>query len=223
MDKQILQTDDEKTRHSRPECGSAHAEGFVICRDSGGRRISRRTNGQGGFSIVEVAIVVVIFLLIAAIAIPQAVKTLRAFRASSDARNIATQLALVKMRAANSFTQARLNCDTTANSCRVEICTSKGTSTCNTFTAEGGPVTLSTGMSFGFGSITTAAGTQTTIQNTAQILFNSRSLPVDSTGAPTGNYALYLTDQSGNTYAVTVYASGRIAVWRYGDGAWNIQ
>jgi Tfp pilus assembly protein FimT len=190
--------------------------------DQSQRASEHIANRRGGFSTIELAIVVTIFMLIASIAIPQAISTVRAFRASSDARSLATQLALAKMRAADGFTQSRLNCDFTGKSCQLEICTSKGASTCNTFSAEGGPVLLSQGMSFGFGSITTPAGTQTTIQNTAQILFNSRSLPVDNTGAPTGNYGLYLKDQYGNQYAVTAYASGRIAVWRYGNGVWSV-
>jgi len=182
-----------------------------------------RARLQEGFSLVELAIVVTVVALIISIAIPVAISAMRALRASADARSLASQLALVKMRAANTFSQARLNCDTTANSCQIEICTSKGASACNTFTAEGGPVLLSTGSTFGFGSITTPAGSQTTIQNTTQIVFNSRSIPVDSSGAATGNYALYLANQSGNQYAVTVYASGRIAVWRYGNGVWTVQ
>ena len=181
------------------------------------------TPAQAGFSIIELAIVLTILALIAVLAIPQATKTLRAFRASSDARSIASQLALTKMRAANGFTQARLNCDLTANSCQTEICTSKGASACNTFTAEGGSLSLSQNNTFGFGTITTAAGSQTSIQNTAQIVFNSRSLPVDSTGTPTGDDALYLTNGNGDTYAVTVYASGRVAVWRYNSGTWSVQ
>lgn len=180
-------------------------------------------SSAAGFSIIEVVMVIVILMLVAAFAIPQAISTTRALKASSNARSIAAQLALAKIRAANDFTQSRLNCDLTAGSCQLEICTSKGTSSCNTFTAEGGPVLLSQDTSFGFGNITTAAGTQSSIQNTAQIIFNSRSVPVDSSGAPTGNYALYVRSLNGDTYAVTVYATGRVAVWRYGNGTWNSQ
>jgi len=182
-----------------------------------------RRKFENGFSLVELAIVVVIILLIVSLALPSAISSMRAYRASADARAIAAQLALTKMRAANAFTQARLNCDTTAKTCRVETCTSKGAGTCNTFTAEGETINLSIGSSFSFGSITTPAGSQTSIQNSTQILFNSRSVPVDSTGAVTGNYAVYVTNQSGNQYAVTIYASGRVAVWRYGNGAWHAQ
>jgi prepilin-type N-terminal cleavage/methylation domain-containing protein len=194
---------------------------FATALSTGARE--RRVNRQGGFSATELVIVVVVFAIIIAIAIPQAVGILRSNRVLSDTRSIASQLALAKMRAADGFTQTQLSCDTTANTCQLQVCTSKGAGGCNTFSNEGGPVLLSQGVSFGFGNLTTPAGSQTTIQNTTQIAFNSRSIPVDNTGAPTGNYGLYLTDQSGNTYAVTVYASGRIAVWRYGNGVWSIQ
>ena len=192
-------------------------------KDSFGAEPELCTRGIRGFSLIELAIVITIFLLILSIALPQALTTLRAFRASSDARSIASQLALAKMRAADGFTQARLNCDLTNKSCQLEVCTSKGASACNTFSAEGGSIPLSKEMTFGFGGITTPAGSQTLIQNTAQILFNSRSLPIDNTGTVTGNDALYLTNYLGDTYAVTVYASGRIALWRYGNGVWSSQ
>ena len=185
-------------------------------------KIERR-KFENGFTLVELAVVVVIILLIVSLALPSVISSMRAYRASADARAIAAQLALTKMRAANAFTQARLNCDTTANTCRVETCTSKDASTCTTFTAEGETINLSLGSSFSFGSITTPAGSQSSIQNSAQILFNSRSIPVDSSGAVTGNYAMYIMNPAGNQYAVTVYASGRIAVWRYNSGVWNAQ
>ena len=180
------------------------------------------TDREQGFNTIELAIVVVTLAIIASLAIPVVLSVIRASRASADARAIAAQLALAKMRAADGFTQSRLNCDLTGGSCQLEICTTKGTSSCTTFSAEGGPVLLSSGSSFGFGSITTPAGSQSTIQNSSQIRFNSRSLPVDSSGTPTGEYALYLTSQS-NVYAITIYPSGRVAVWRYGDGSWTIQ
>jgi prepilin-type N-terminal cleavage/methylation domain-containing protein len=178
---------------------------------------------QDGFSIIELILVLVVASLISGFALIRANRALQSYRAMANARNIAGQLALTKMRAANAFTQARLNCDLTAKSCRIEICTSKGATTCNTFTADGGAMPLAAGTSFGFGTLTTAAGTQTTIQNTAQILFNSRGIPIDNTGAATGNYALYVTSQTGDIYAVTVYASGRVGAWQYLNGAWNQQ
>ena len=171
----------------------------------------------------ELLIIVTLSLVVGAFGIFQLNKMMKSFRASSDVRSVASQLALAKMRAANGFTQSRLNCDLTNKSCRVEVCTVKGAGTCTTFSAEGGPVRLSSGMSFGYGTITTPAGTQTPIQNTAQILFNSRGIPITTAGAPSGNYGLYLTNQSGDTYAVSVYDTGRVAMWRYTSGAWIVQ
>ena len=184
-------------------------------------RKRHRDSSAGGFSMVELVVVVVLIMLIAAFVIPQAIGMQSALRATSDARSLASQLALAKMRSANAFTQSRLNCDVSARSCQLEVCTNKGVSSCNTFSPDGGPILLSQNITFGFGNITTPAGTQTTIQNTPQILFNSRSIPVDNTGAPTGNYALYITGQTGSTYAVTVSPTGRVAAWLYSGGGWS--
>ena len=184
--------------------------------------VNRRLT-EDGFSVIELLIVLTVVTILGAFAIMQANSALQSYRSLSNARNLAGQLALAKMRAANGFTQSRLNCNLTARSCQLQICTSRTGSTCNTFAAEGGPLLLAQGTTFGFGAVTTPAGTQTTIQNNAQILFNSRGIPVDNTGAPTGNYALYVTNREGDNYAVTVYASGRVAAWRYSTGAWRIQ
>lgn len=182
---------------------------------------SRHDNRQRGFNFLEVAITTTIFVILASILIPNATRAVQYYRASSNARAIASQLALAKMSAAAGFTQAELNCTLTGTSCQLETCTTKGSSTCTTYTNQGGAIYLSQGMSFGYGTISTPAGTQTTISNTSPIVFNSRSIPIDNTATPTGNDALYLTDASGDTYAVTVYVSGKVALWRYSSGAWK--
>lgn len=184
-----------------------------------------RPNRARGFTLIELVLVVTFFIILASITIPNISRVVNSFRASSNARDIASQLDLAKMRAADGFTQTRLNCTLTSNTCQLQICTTKGATSCTTFTNEvgTGPIVLAPGMSFGFGSITTPAGAQTTIQNASSIVFNSRSIPVDNTGAVTSNDALYLTNQAGEYYAVTVYASGRVAVWRYSNGAWSLQ
>src|ERR1051326_5199827 len=156
-----------------------------LCGTSGlpGSRIISRTNRMRGFSVVEIALVLLIAMGILGITIPAVQTILRSYQAAADARSLAIQLALVRMRAGANFTQARLNCNLVAKSCQLEIFNK----TTSQFQAEGGAQLLSQGVSFGFGSITTPAGTQTTIQNSANILFNSRGIPVDSTGAATGD------------------------------------
>jgi Tfp pilus assembly protein FimT len=182
---------------------------------------SRRARQPHGFSILELVMVAAIFLVVCAMSIPSVVKMLQSYQAASNSRSLASDLALAKMDAARNFTQTQVSCNLAGNSCQVQICTAKGAITCNTFAPEGGPVLLSQGTTFGFGSISVPAGTQTIIQNTAQIVFNSRGIPVDNTGTPTANDALYLIGQGVGTYAVTVNATGKISVWRYYNGAWR--
>jgi hypothetical protein len=51
------------------------------------------------------------------------------------------------------------------------------------------------------------------IGNSACIMFNSRGIPIDSTGAPTAAYALYITDGTA-VFGVTVSATSAIRLWR---------
>jgi hypothetical protein len=53
------------------------------------------------------------------------------------------------------------------------------------------------------------------IGNTACVVFNSRGIPVDETGAPTSADAVYLTDGTA-VYSVTVASTGMIQLWRSG-------
>jgi hypothetical protein len=77
---------------------------------------------------------------------------------------------------------------------------------------------------FGYGSLTTPAGTQASISQSSVIAFNSRGIPLDSTGNPTGNDAIYLNNGNGVYYAVTVSSSGRVSVWQLnGSGSTWIQ
>ena len=51
------------------------------------------------------------------------------------------------------------------------------------------------------------------LATTACITFNSRGVAIDTnTGAPTGNDAVYITDNA-QVYAVTVGATGMSQVW----------
>jgi prepilin-type N-terminal cleavage/methylation domain-containing protein len=67
----------------------------------------------------------------------------------------------------------------------------------------------------------TTNGTAGTIANSACVVFNSRGIPVDNTGAPTTADALYVTDSSA-VYGVTVLATGLIQTWRatLPSGSW---
>lgn len=166
-------------------------------------------------------IVVTIVLVVLAMVLPLLNQTLRTYRASSDARNIAAQLAMARMRAANKFTRARLNM-LGVNTYQVEIETNRGGCGTSTWAADGGAITLRQQVSFGFGAVTVPAPPQTApIAQPANnaVIFNSRGTPVDCNGVAVGAYAIYLQNTSGEVYAVTVYPSSKTSVWRYSGAA----
>lgn len=160
--------------------------------------------------------------VIMAIAIPMSGNALGFFRLSSDARSTSNSVALAKMRASSVFSKVRVFVDLSSNSYHLET----WNKTTGQWDAEGGTNRLSSRVSFGFGSVaapppnTQAAIGQAPfckdkdnndIGNTACVIFNTRGVPVDGTGAPTVD-ALYLTDNSA-VYAITVSASGMVRTW----------
>lgn len=158
----------------------------------------------------------IILLIAAAISIPLLETAIKSYRAGADASAVASQLALARMRAAADFTRVEVVFDAANGNYELEVL---NTST-GAYQLEGGVQYLSSGSSFTFGTISAPAGGQTTIQQTSPIIFNSRGLPVDSTGAPTATDAIYVAS-NGNNYAVSVSVTGEIRVWQYSHSAWT--
>ena len=182
-----------------------------------------------GFSLVELMMVVAIMGVLVAITVPMSGNTIRYLKLSGDARELSNATAVAKMRAAAKFTQSRLYVDVTGRAFYVQTFDKAS----GTWTTEGGATSLSSTVTFGYGPIATPPpNTQTTIDqappcmtmagsppaevpvaNTACIIFNSRGIPVDTTGSPTGLDAVYLTDGSA-VYGITVAATGFIRTWQ---------
>jgi len=180
-----------------------------------------------GFSLVELLMVVAIMGVLAAITVPMSGNTIRYLKLSGDARELSNATAVAKMRAAAKFTQSRLYVDIGGRAFYVQTL-DKAT---DTWSTEGGATSLSGTVIFGFGPIADPPpNTQTTIgqapacvnivssvptpvANTACIIFNSRGIPVDNTGSPTGLDAVYVTDGSA-VYGITVAATGFIRTWQ---------
>lgn len=185
----------------------------------------KRVAPARGFTFLEVLVILALVGLISATAVPAVRSGLSRIRLSSDARGIANALTLARMQAASGFTQGRLYVDLTTNSYHIEL----WQQSTSTWVAQGGTRYLSAGTeSYGFGPVTsappntqaaiaeapqcqTAAGQP--IANTACVVFNSRGIPIDSTGAPTSVNALYVTDDS-RVFGVTVSASSMIRLWQ---------
>jgi hypothetical protein len=169
-------------------------------------------------------LVVGLICVISAIAAPMFSNAIADFRVSGDARGVSNAIAVAKMRAASDFSRVRLRVDLTARTHRIE----KWNKTTSTWVTEGGSTSLSTTVNFGFGVVgAPPPNSQATIgqaaqclddmdmpiANTACVMFNSRGVPVDSTFAPTGNDALYMTNGV-SVYGVTVAATGMLRMWR---------
>lgn len=180
---------------------------------------------QGGFSLTELLFVALVGMILAGIAIPKFMTMASNLRSSGDANNINSAMILARMRAAADFSQARLHADLSGRTFRVEVWNKSGA---GSWVTEGGTQSLSLGVNFGAGSLSTAPpNTQatlaqasacrnssgTSIANTACVVFNSRGIPVDSTGAPTADDAIYLNDGK-SAFGVTVGPTGLVRTWR---------
>ena len=201
-------------------------------------RFHPRAASERGFSLIEMMMVVAILGVLAAITVPMSGNALRFIRLSGDARDISNAAAVAKMRAAAKFTQSRLYVDINGKTFYIQTYDKAMSAWVN----ELGSTTLSGTVSFGYGPVASAPpNTQTaigqaplcyntasppvTVANTACIIFNSRGLPVDQTGSPFGNDALYVTDGSA-VYGITIGATGFIRVWRNNYtsvASWTIQ
>ena len=176
-----------------------------------------------GFSLIELLVVVALAGVLAAMAVPSMTSAARGYRLAGDSRTLAHTLSLAKMRAAAAFTRVRLRANTGARTYAIEEWDGSA------WVARGGSQSLSPGVRFGFGGLASAPpNTQTAIAlspacfdaatppapiaGTACIVYNSRGVPVNSTGAPVGGNGLYLTDGIA-VYGSMVAATGLNTLW----------
>jgi prepilin-type N-terminal cleavage/methylation domain-containing protein len=169
-----------------------------------------------GFSLVELVIATVIILIIAGVAIPKVVSVTQDVRMANDIRSISAQIFLARMRAASAGAKSRLNFNTAANTYQIEIWNSSN----STWGIYGSTINLSSGDTFGYGSITAPAGQQSPIAQTTPIYFNSRGIATDSAGSATANSTIYFTNIRGQYAAVTVSIAGQPTSYTYNGSAW---
>lgn len=182
-------------------------------------------HASSGFSLLEMMLVLAVMGIVAAMAVPM-INSLGYLRTAGDARNLSHAVSLARMMAASQATRTRVFVDLTDNAYHTDVWQRTGAPG---WVREGGRTRLSDFTAgFGFGIVSTPPpntqaaialaplcldDTGNPIGNSACIMFNSRGIPIDSTGAPTAAYALYITDDTA-VFGVTVSATSAIRLWR---------
>jgi len=181
------------------------------------------SRSEHGYTLVDIMVVVAIIGIVAAAAVPMIGSGLSGFQFQGDGEGLANTVKLAKMRAAASFSRARVRANLAASTYQLEVWDRDGA----TWVLEGAPRPLTTS-AFGFNGLaapppSTQAGiglspaclddTGTAIASTACVLFNSRGIPVDGAGAPVGDNGLYITDGVTGVYGVTVTMTPLVRLW----------
>jgi Tfp pilus assembly protein FimT len=196
-------------------------------------RSAMKASRRRGYSLVELTIVASSVLALSTMALPKLLSITKSLHSSTDARALSAELSVAKMQAAASFTRIRLYVDTSAKTYHTDV----WNKTSSTWVMQGGVDKLSPDVTVGYGNLTSPpASTQSSlaqapactdnsgnaIANTVCLVVNSRSNPVDSTGSPTGNDALYITDGA-TVFGVTISTMGTIQTWRspVGTAVWS--
>jgi prepilin-type N-terminal cleavage/methylation domain-containing protein len=202
------------------------------------------SNKDSGFTILELLVVVIVIGIIVAMAIPQALTAVKAYRLHTDTAAVAAQLNVTRFRATSQNAPFRLNIVTTTSPhtfTMERLCggTAVGTDSSCTGSAylprtsgvEGGVQVIAVGNSFTTTNPggSTYPGTITGGSAATTFYFNTRGMPVTSTGNPlsNGGAVIYVTNNAGLTDAVVVTVGGRISTYQWRPprgttpGAWT--
>ena len=171
-----------------------------------------------GYSLLEVAIVIALLMMLAAVAVPSFVTAMNSWQLSADARGIATSLVNGKFQAISQATRYQVIYALSGGTWTPQ----KFNRTANAFENDGPQVNLSnevgdSGIHFQESSTNPVPGFPS--RSSTFIRFNSRGLPINEAGISTGSNVVYLTDDQ-TDYAITVSLLGRIELWRRNERVW---
>ena len=187
-------------------------------------KLLQRLATQRGYTMVEQLAAGAIGLTAAAAVVPASLNTVNSIRSNGVAHAVVNHVAVAKLRATSNFTRARVYMDLRGNAYHLELWQKTGVPG---WVTEGGIELLPTGVTFGYGSLmapppltqTTLAQAPACLDNagnaigyTACIMFNSAGLPIDGTGTPTANDAVYMIG-SGGVFGMTISATSRVQLW----------
>lgn len=191
-----------------------------------------KTNGQAGFSLVELLIVMMVILTISAIAVPTMMSVVADVRIRSGATTLQGQIQQLRMRAVrdNKTYTARsvveggttiIYLDLDGDSTHDAVEPAVGLPKDVTLAASGNPTTTSIGLPV------TDSAKYVAPAATVAINFNSRGLPCTGSApcSTTKGYAFYMKQTRMTTAtawaAVTVTPAARVRVWRWNGHTWQ--
>jgi len=192
--------------------------------------------------MIELSTVVLIIGLISVMALPQALTAVKAYRLHSDAAALSSELNMARFRATSQYTPYRVEIDMAAAPHKFSVERLCGAtfasvdSNCSgpyqprTNGTEFGPQPIELGNAFTTtnpGGTTVYPGTITGGTGANVFYFNTRGMPVDSTGNPlsNGGAVIYVTNGSSLTDAVVVSVGGRVSTyqWQPSTSTWSLR
>lgn len=189
----------------------------IRCRPS---QKGRHSHYAAGFTLLELVMGLGFIMVMSAIIAPNLQASLYAFRLNSALSGLEGKLAEAHFKAQSQNTDYEVKPDT-SNTYELDVLTSGSPRTFGLAAGEEA-VQLPTGVSFGYGAVSTAAGDtneQPSLAQATAIAFNSMGLPVNASDQVTAANAFYLTC-NGQVGAITVTEAGKIQSWLWNGSAW---
>ncbi|RJP58620.1 MAG: prepilin-type N-terminal cleavage/methylation domain-containing protein [Deltaproteobacteria bacterium] len=191
--------------------------------------MSERLNlrGNSGFTIIELIAVAAIIAVMAAIAIPNIISWIPVIRVNSAARDMVSEMQLVRMKAVSEKNDYVITFDTTTNQYSIY---DDGDNDFSTAGVEASELVKTvdidanySGIQFGY--VAGETGTSGTAISTS-VTFSSLNVTFEPNGTANKNGSIYLipTEDIANSRrdrqrAITVIQTGRIKLWKYDSGS----
>lgn len=193
-------------------------------------KTGQKARRDSGLSLMELMVVAIVIGIVAAIAIPQAISSLRGYRLHSDAMAISSYINLARMRSSSQNAPYRLVMNMAEGTYWIEKLCGMDPACASPYAGyspaqvEYATQYISQGNAFsscrpGVVAATAFPGTVTADPSTCTdplyMYFNTRGTPVDSAGLPltNGGIAAYITNPNNMVDAVTTSPGGLASTW----------